>query len=329
MESTGISVVIPNYNGQKLLEEILPSLFEALQQSKKEYEVIVSDDFSTDDSVAFLKNKYPSIKVIEAEKNRGFSPTINRGIFAARFEYLLSLNNDAELSPGYFSGIFRYFARADTFGVMGRIIGWDDDEIQDGAKYPSFHGAKIKTTGNYIPLSPGADDCWYSMYLSGANALVSRQKILELGGFDELFAPFYVEDYELSLRAWRIGWKCYYHHDAICRHRVSVSIKSSASKKNIHTIYYRNKMYLHAMHLSGFPLFTWYLQLIPETLIRIVTLRFYYLKALSMFLQNRSLMKESMQRFALVANKKTKLLSVKEVVSKITGSLTGKDIKRF
>ena len=329
MESTGISVVIPNYNGQKLLEEILPSLFEALQQSKKEYEVIISDDFSIDDSVAFLKNKYPSIKVIEAEKNRGFSPTINRGIFASRFEYILLLNSDVKLSPGYFSGIFRYFERADTFGVMGRIIGWDDDEIQDGAKYPSFHGAKIKTTGNYIPLSPGAEDWFYSMYLSGANALVSRQKLLELGGFDELFAPFYVEDYELSLRAWRLGWKCYYHHDAICRHQVSVSIKSSASKKNIHAIYYRNKMYLHAMHLSGWLLFTWYLQLIPETLIRIVTLRFYYLKALRMFLQNRSLMKESMQRFALVANKKTNLLPVKEVVSKITGSLTGKDIKRF
>lgn len=329
MERTGISVVIPNYNGRKLLEEILPPLFDALTQSGQTYEVIIADDYSTDDSVHFIRQAFPEIKVIEAEKNLGFSPTINKGIFEAKFDYVLLLNSDVKLSAGYFPGLFRYFEKSDTFGVMGRIIGWDDDEIQDGAKYPSFHGAKIKTTGNYLPLEPTAEGCWYSMYLSGANAFVDRKKLIELGGFDELFAPFYVEDYELSLRAWRLGWKCYYDHYAVCRHRVSVSIKSKASKKKINTIYYRNKMYLHAMHLSGMALFTWYIQLLPETLIRLLTLRFYYLNALRMFLQNRTAMKQSMHRFNLIADKKNKIMSVKEVVDKITDSLTGKNIKRF
>ena len=48
-----------------------------------------------------------------------------------------------------------------------------------------------------------------------------KNKLIELGGFNELYAPFYVEDYDLSLRAWRLGYKCYYEHFALCRHQVS------------------------------------------------------------------------------------------------------------
>ncbi len=329
MGSAGISVIIPNYNGRTLLEQILPSLEAALHQSGKPYEIIVSDDCSTDDSVIFLQTAYPAVKVILAERNKGFSPTINRGVFAASYGYLLLLNSDVKLTPTYFDGLFRYFEREDTFGVMGRIVGWEDEIIQDGAKYPSYHGAKIKTSGNYIPLEPGLHDWLYSMYLSGANAFVSREKMLKLGGFDELFAPFYVEDYELSLRAWRLGWKCYYHHDAVCRHRVSVSIRSKNSKNFINSIYYRNKMYLHAMHLTGIQLFIWYLQLFPETLIRVLTGRFYYLKAVRIFLQTRKKMKKSVDSFSSLGKRTGTMLSVKQVVQKITADLAHKKIKRF
>ncbi len=329
MQTKGISVVIPNYNGKNLLEQIIPPLIAALANSNRHHEIIVSDDCSTDDSVKFVRHHYPGIQIIESKKNSGFSPAINKGIYAAKHDLLLLLNSDVKLTHDYFSGLFRYFEKEDTFGVMGRIVGWEDDTIQDGAKYPSYHGAKIKTTGNYIPLEPAADDWLYSMYLSGANAFVDRKKLLELGGFDELFAPFYVEDYELSLRAWRLGWKCYYHHDAVCRHRVSVSIKSKNSKAYINAIYYRNKMYLHAMHLSGIRRMTWYLQLLPETLIRVFTARFYYLQSIKMFFRNREQMHHSMERFAALAKQKGGALSVKEVVDKITGSLYDKKIKRF
>ncbi len=329
LETAGISVVIPNYNGRQLLEQILPPLYVALAKSGRPFEVILSDDFSTDDSLAFIKNNYPAILLIEATKNCGFSPTINRGIFKASYPFLLLLNSDVKLDVGYFDGLFRYFEKEDTFGVMGRIIGWEDDIIQDGAKYPSYHGAKIKTTGNYIPLEPGSTDWLYSMYLSGANAFVDTHKIKELGGFDELFAPFYVEDYEISLRAWRLGWKCYYHHDAICRHRISVSIKSKNSKHFINQVYYRNKMYLHAMHLTGWWLLFWHLQLIPETVIRIITGRFYYVQAVIDFLKNRKAMKVSMKNFEELARKKNSLLTVQEVVTKITASLTQIKFKRF
>lgn len=329
MSIKGISVVIPNYNGVELLPKILPALMKALAYTALPNEIIVSDDYSPDGSIDFLKQNFPAVKIIENKQNKGFSPTINKGIFSAQYDYVLLLNSDVLLSEDYFIPLLRYFDKEDTFGVMGRIIGWDDDEIQDAAKYPSFHGAKIKTTGNYYLQEPEKNDWLFSMYLSGANAFVDRKKLLHLGSFNELYAPFYVEDFDLSLRAWRIGWKCYYEHFSVCRHKVSVTIKSKNKKAYINSIYYRNKMYLHAIHLTGLPLTLWYLQLLPETLIRLFTGRLYFLKALKMFFSNRKGISLSQQEFKLQSRLSKKILSVKEVVTTIQDSLKEKKIQRF
>ena len=314
----GISVVIPNYNGSILLPLILPPLFEALENAQLSYEVIISDDCSTDNSVSFLQEFFPEIILLQSKSNKGFSPTINKGIFIARYEYVLLLNSDVKLSENYFENLLPYFDDKDTFGVMGRIIGWDDDEIQDGGKYPSFHGVKIKTNGNYIPLESKIGDRLFSMYLSGANAFVSREKINMLGGFDELFAPFYVEDFELCLRAWRLGWKCYYEHNAICRHQTSTTIKSKSSKNFVKAIYRRNKMFLHAIHLSKNKLFLWYLQLLPEMLLHLITGRLWFFKSLKMFFSSQKEIEVSKKKYVLLA--KNDLLSINVVVNKILDS---------
>lgn len=329
MSSRGISVIIPNYNGVELLPKILPALYAALKFAGLPNEVIIADDASTDSSVDHLKNTFPEARVIVNEKNLGFAPTVNKGLAVAQFDYVLLLNSDVKLNENYFPPLLRYFEREDTFGVMGRIIGWDDDSVQDTAKFPSFHGAKIKTAGNYFSQSPKPDDWLCSMYLSGANAFIDRKKLVALGGLDEIFAPFYVEDFEMSLRAWRMGWKCYYEHFAICRHKVSVTIKSKNRKAFINAIYYRNKMYLHAIHLDGWQRFLWHAQLIPETIIRLLTFRFYYLEALRMFLSNREAIKRSKEKFLLLAKQNGKIISVKDVVKTIRTSLGKSRISRF
>lgn len=329
MNNKGISVVIPNYNGSKLLPVIIPPLLIALKKSGLQFEIIVSDDNSTDDSLTFLKNNFPQIILFTSTVNKGFSHTINKGAFAARFSYILFLNSDVIISENYFNPLFRYFEKDDTFGVMGRIIGWNDDVIQDAAKYPSFHGAKIKTTGNYYLQDPSENDWLYSMYLSGANAFVSRSKFLELAGFDEIYSPFYVEDYDLSLRAWRVGWKCYYEHFAICRHQVSTSIKSKNKRNFIKQIYYRNKMFLHVIHFSGTKLFLWYLQLLPELTLQIILGRFYYFNSFTAFLKSKKRIKASKHNLKLVAKKTGVFLSVKEVADSIINSIAQKEIKRF
>jgi len=325
----GISVVIPNYNGETLLPQIIPALYEALAQVNLPHEMIISDDRSTDDSINYIRQNFPQIILIENKINAGFAPAINKGIFAAQYDLVLLLNSDVKLTPDYFDQQLSYFEDPETFGVMSRIIGWDDDHIQDGGKYPSFHGLKIKTSGNYIPADPHEKNRLCSMYLSGANALVSREKMIRLGGFNELFAPFYVEDFELSLRAWRMGWKCYYEHNAVCRHRVSSTIKQKSKKIFIKKIYNRNKMFLHALHLEPAQRFLWQLQLAGETLIQLLLGKFWFLSSWRMYLAAQKKIRASRKRFQQIAGGKDQLMSTRSVVRKILHSLSNIPIKRF
>lgn len=330
MLSQSISVVIPNYNGEYLLPAILPALYTALTKANVPYEIIISDDCSTDQSIALVSTQYPGIKILQNSTNSGFSVTANKGFYAARHNYISLLNSDVKLTEDYFIPLFKYFEEdKNTFGVMGRIIGWDDDEIQDGAKYPSFHGAKIKTTGNYISLQPDTNDRLYSMYLSGANALIDRHKLLQLGGFNELFSPFYVEDYELSLRAWRLGYTCYYDHFAVCRHQVSKSIKAKNKKKYINTIYYRNKLFLHYIHLSGADLLLWELQLIGETIFSFFTGKFYFFTSLRLFFKNLREAKLAKDKITALSVQTKKFYPVKQVAQFILNSLNQEKTKRF
>ena len=325
----GISVIIPNYNGEGLLPQVLPTVLIALNNSGVSFEIIVVDDCSSDGSRQLLKEKFSEVKVLQNEINSGFSVTSNRGIRAAEYDWVLLLNSDVKLESDYFIPLLKYTERSNVFGVMGRINGWEDDKIQDGAKYPFFHGVKIKTSGNYL-LENKKDmaNGLFSMYLSGANAFMNKKHFLAFGGFNELFSPFYVEDFELSLRAWRLGYDCYYDYNAVCRHKISSTIVSGNKKRNIKKIYNRNKMYLHAIHLNGGKRLLWFFQLAGESFIHLITLKWSYIKSVFLFLTSYKKIIDSRKRLQQIAGEE-KLLSVNEVVDKILLSLKEKEIIRF
>lgn len=251
-----VSVVIPNYNGKKLLEEYLPSVIEALKQADTEHEIIVSDDASTDDSVVFVKEKYPHIKIATSAINRGFSHTANNGIKLAGKKLVLLLNSDVKLKQDYFESQWKYFNDPATFGVMGSIWTEDGKHLMDSAKYPAWKGAQLRTTVNYRIKSKSSKPL-LTLFLSGANALVDREKLMALQGFDTRYSPFYMEDVDLSVRAWRKGWKCYYEENAFCYHKLSESISSHSSEKKVRLISKRNKMLFHHIHLSGMRRVLW------------------------------------------------------------------------
>src|ERR1700677_2893978 len=96
---TGISVVIPNFNGVKLFPYTIHTVLEALENSGKPSEIIVVDDCSTDDSVAYLQQSFPQIKIILGSSNKGFSQSANTGLEAAQYDKVLLLNSDVKLTP--------------------------------------------------------------------------------------------------------------------------------------------------------------------------------------------------------------------------------------
>jgi GT2 family glycosyltransferase len=166
------------------------------------------------------------------------------------------------------------------------------------------------------------------MYLSGANAFLNKKIFLSIGGFNEMFSPFYVEDVELSIRAWRLGYTCYFDYNAVCRHKTSSTILKGNNLGAIHEIYSRNKMYLHAIHLDNFKKSIWFVQILFESIVHFLALRWSYIRALIQFFKNyRSVITFRQQLMQCSGNKK--LLSFGSVVSKILVSLKGKEINQF
>lgn len=307
----------------------MPALRTALENSGKEFEIIIVDDCSTDGSLEYLRKMHPEVVLLQTPINSGFSVTVNKGIRAATYDLVLLLNSDVRLANDYFGGQFRYFENPDTFGVMGKIIGWHDENVQDGAKYPRFSGCKLKTSGNYLPEHQFPNGCFYTMYLSGANALIRRDRLLHLNGLDEIYSPFYMEDVDLSIRAWRMGWKCYFEPNAICRHRTSESIRTKVRKRQITTIYNRNKLFFHAIHLHGFWLVAWIIQVFLELVFRIITLRFDYFLSVKELIVNKRKVRHSRMALDILLNESRIKLSLQDVVRKVRSSVSREQVRYF
>ena len=94
-----VSIVIPNYNGERFLKDCLESL---KRQSFEEMEVIMVDNASDDGSIDTARKLYPDIRILELSENTGFAPAVNRGIEAAEGEYVILLNNDKFLTVHFY-----------------------------------------------------------------------------------------------------------------------------------------------------------------------------------------------------------------------------------
>lgn len=324
-----VSIVIPNYNGKHLLEKYLPSVFIAAEHSETEFEVIVIDDGSKDDSIAFIKHNYKNIKLLINDKNRGFSYTCNHGIRASKYELILLLNSDVKLDPNYFKHQWKYFSRKDTFGVMARIMSFDEARIEDAARLLYYSGCRIKANKFYYSENV-EDENIYTAYLSGANALVDAQKLKELGGFDEIFSPFSSEDFDLSLRAWQLGWKCYYEHQSFCFHHVSGSTKTQIKSDFIKKKYYRNRFILQHIHLNGLRLLLLPFYLLSAEIIpKLLTGKLWVWEAYKQYLASFKSIEISREKLSGLKLKYNSFINISDVMEVINKSIKGKSIKRL
>lgn len=246
-----ISVIIPNFNGKELLEENLPFVIKSLEEVSQS-EILIVDDGSTDNSIDFLKNTYPDIKIIENINNIGFGASVNAGLKKANSQLVLLLNSDIKPDRNYISTSFKYFEDPDTFGVMGIIKDELGEKILEGVKWPwiSVNGLKYKDLR--MPEIEMWNDQIFTFYICGGNAIVDREKMLELHGFLELYHPFYMEDVDLSLRAWLSGWKLYFNPEAHCYHKHSATINKYYSKDFVNLISKRNRLILNYLYLTGY-----------------------------------------------------------------------------
>lgn len=237
-----VSVIIVNYNVKYFLEVCLHSVYRAL--SGIEGEVIVVDNHSSDGSVAFLKQQFPQVRLIENNENTGFSKANNQGVAVARGTYILFLNPDTVLPEDFFSQLLSYMDGHPDAGAIGpRLIDGKGQFAPDAKKsFPSFSVALFKGTGinrlfprssffnRYYAVHIGEHELASVEVLSGCCMIVRRSVIGLLGdAFDEQFF-MYFEDGDLCYRIHQAGYKnIYYPHTTVIHYKGESTRKATIS----------------------------------------------------------------------------------------------------
>lgn len=243
-DTTAATIVIPNWNGRDLLEKYLPSVVAAADRVPGS-EVLVVDNGSTDDSVAFLRKRFPDVRLLPLPKNLGFGGGSNAGFRAARHDIVVLLNSDMRVEPDFLQPLLAGFTDAHVFSVSCQIFFSDPAKVREetGLTETWWHHGAIRVRHRDDPQVRGLFPCAYG---GGGSCAFDRRKFLELGGFDDLLAPFYMEDTDLGYLAWKRGWKNLYQPSSVVYHEHRGTIGKRFSNAYIQGVLQKN-----------FLLFTW------------------------------------------------------------------------
>ena len=222
-----VSVVTPNYNGEKFLKAFFESLNE---DSQLIGEVIIVDNGSTDSSKEFIKGNsfnFP-VRLIENTENLGFSPAVNQGIMESQYEYIFSLNNDTEIRKGSIKALADLMSSDDSiFSAQAKMLQYDNKELIDdvGDEYNLL--AWTKKTGENHNSSEYTEV--REIFSACAGAAMYRKSLLdEIGMFDDNFFA-YMEDVDLAIRSRINGYRNMLCPDAVVYH---IGSATSGSRYN-------------------------------------------------------------------------------------------------
>lgn len=202
------SVVIPNWNGRDLLEKYIPSIEIALA-GNPDNELIVVDNGSRDGSAMFLRERFPRVRVLELQRNLGFGGGSNQGFRAAKNDIVVLLNSDMRVAPGFLQPLLDGFTDEKVFAISCQIFFSDPKKLREetGLTQGWWEDGTLRVRHRD---DSGVSDLFPCFYGGGGSCAFDRRKFLELGGFDEILAPFYLEDTDLGYLAWKRGWKVLY-----------------------------------------------------------------------------------------------------------------------
>lgn len=244
--STTVSIIILNWNGKQLLQECLDSL---AAQTCRDFETILVDNGSTDGSTAYVREHYPWVRLVTLPENTGFSGGNNRGLAECHGDYIVTLNNDTKVDPGFLAELLRSAEADPRVGmVAAKILNFFETGRIDSV------GIRATTAGLGVNRGVGeADRGQYDtsdeVFGPCAGAALYRRAMLdEVGFFDTAFFAYY-EDTDLAWRAQLAGWRCVTAPGAVVYHVHS----ATSGRMSPFTVYQvqRNKWYTIVKNWPG------------------------------------------------------------------------------
>ena len=246
-EAPLLTVAVLSYDGRHLLELILPSL---ARQSFRDFEVVVVDNGSRDDTVAWLSEHWPAVQVVSLAQNIGVTAALNVCARAGRGELVGLFNNDLEADPdclGELVAALREHPQASWAGA--KLRDFEQRDVLDGAG-DVFTWAATGGRRGHGERDVGQYDQPRAIFgACGGAALYRRSTLQQVGDFDEDFFAFY-EDVDWSLRAQLAGFSCRYVPSAVVYHMGSATIGRGLSDFTRYQLW-RNTLWIIAKDLPA------------------------------------------------------------------------------
>lgn len=246
------AVVILNWNGRKFLERFLPSVVE---HSKGIADVVIADNDSKDDSVAFLQKEYPEIRIIRNNENGGFAKGYNDALKLVEADYYILLNSDIEVAENWIQPVIELMEQDKTIAACQPKIRsyYQKDEFEyagaaggfiDRYGYPFCKGRIFqvleKDNGQF-------NEPYEIFWATGACMFVRASVFHEMGGFDEYFFA-HMEEIDLCWRMKNAGYKLMYCPGSLIYHVGGGTLPKNNPRKTF--LNFRNNLILLYKNLT-------------------------------------------------------------------------------
>ncbi|MFH2143990.1 MAG: glycosyltransferase family 2 protein [Bacteroidota bacterium] len=242
-----IAVVILNWNGKELLNKYLPSVVKFSNGSG--ISIYLADNFSDDESISYVSNTFPSVKILELDKNYGFAEGYNIALKDIEAEHYILLNSDIEVTKDWFEPLLNCMeSQPDVAACMPKII---SDEKRDEFEYAGAAGGYIDKYG--FPFCRGRlfnmnekDTGQYNysseiFWATGACMMIRADLFHRAGGLDKDFFA-HMEEIDLCWRLKNQGYKIYYCHESTVYHLGGGTLKKTNPRKTY--LNFRNNLFL-------------------------------------------------------------------------------------
>ncbi|UAB76774.1 glycosyltransferase family 2 protein [Mesoflavibacter sp. SCSIO 43206] len=247
-----IAVVILNWNGKALLKQFLPSVIDY----SKDATIYVADNASTDNSVAFVKDQFPNVKIIENKINGGYAKGYNDALQFVDEDIFCLLNSDIEVTPNWLDPILDTFnTETETAIIQPKILDYKDKTkfeyagaaggFIDKYGYPFCRGRIFDTIETDTNQYPNSNIFW----ASGACFFIRKQVFNQLNGFDESFFA-HQEEIDLCWRAFNLNYKAKYVSESTVFHVGGATLNATNPQKTY--LNFRNSLFNVTKNASGY-----------------------------------------------------------------------------
>ncbi len=207
------AIVVLNWKGREHYPDLLPSLRAAVEEHPDPVPVVIVDNSQISEEIDHVREGYPEFELVLPPQN-DFLFSLNPVVSGRPEEVVIVLNNDLRVHPGFIAPLLEHFRDPAVFSVASVAWEWDGSAVQLGQRKMHLERAWFHHSS-----TAEIEEARHTVEASGGWSAYRRSHFAALGGFDRLFHPMYLEDLDLTYRAWMRGWRSIVEPRSIVYHK--------------------------------------------------------------------------------------------------------------